>query len=216
MNVDTDVLAIGIDLETTGLTDSGPGGLYRGGRILEIGLMLVRPDLSVPATFQSAVRPDVPVGLLRDECKPVVREMHDASGLWAECETASPLRDLVVDALSWLAGHGVQRGELPLFGSSVHTDREWLKHGNAAELEAYAHYRNIDVSSVRELAACWYPGWVPDTRPRKAHRAVSDLQDTLGELRCYRDHLFRAAPRDVAAELDVEEEQAFMSMGGQQ
>ena len=212
----TDLLALGINLETTGLTDDQPGGLYRGGRILEIGLALVRPDLTIHAAWHQVIRPDVPVEILRAECLPVVREMHDASGLWTECEQGAPLADAVADALDWVAGHGVQRGELPLFGSSVHTDREWLKHGKAGEIERYAHYRNIDVSSVRELAACWYPGWVPDTRPRKAHRVLSDLQDTLGELRCYRDHLFRAAPRDVAAELDVEEEQAFMSMGGQQ
>lgn len=183
----TDFLALGIDLETTGLPDDQPGGLYRGGRILEVGLALVRPDLSIAAAWNSAIRPDVPVEILRAECLPVVREMHDASGLWAECEQGMSLADAVADALDWLAGHGVQRGELPLFGSSVHFDREWLKHGKAGEIDAYAHYRNIDVSTVKLLAAAWCPGWVPDLAPRRAHRGIPDLMDTLDELRAYRE-----------------------------
>ncbi len=198
MNVDTDVLAIGIDLETTGLTDSGPGGLYRGGRILEIGLMLVRPDLTMAATWQATVCPDVPVGLLRAECAAAVREMHDASGLWAECETGTPLRDLVVDALAWLTSTGVEAKTLPLLGSSVHFDREWLKHGKAPELEAHAHYQNVDVSTVRQLADAWYPGYEMGSRPVKAHRAIADLHDTLAELRFYRDLMFRDTPPAAA------------------
>lgn len=190
----TDFLALGINLETTGLTDDQPGGLYRGGRILEIGLALVRPDLTIHAAWHQVIRPDVPVEILRAECLPVVREMHDASGLWTECEQGAPLADAVADALDWLAGHGVQRGELPLFGSSVHTDREWLKHGKAGEIERYAHYRNIDVSTIKTLAAAWWPQWVPGLTPRKAHRVGPDILDSRDELICYRDRVFRRIP----------------------
>ena len=190
-----DLEAVGIDLETSGLVNGEPGGLYAGGWILEVGLAIVTADLEVRAVWHSPVHPGVGVDALRAECLPIVQEMHDASGLWDQCRTAPSLVEVQAAAVEWVNGTCVaDPRKLPLLGSSVHTDREWLKHGGCAQLASMFHYRNIDVSSVKELVRRLYPGWVPELRPRGAHRVVSDLLDTVDELRFYRDQVFVAVP----------------------
>jgi oligoribonuclease len=87
-------------------------------------------------------------------------------------------------------------GQAPLAGNSIHMDRFFLKFHMPA-LEAYLHYRNVDVTTLKELARRWNPK-VLEQAPRKsdAHRAMEDLRDSIAELRHYREQLVRlpAAP----------------------
>ena len=83
----------------------------------------------------------------------------------------------------------VPEGSSPLCGNSIHQDRRFLVR-YMQKLEAYVHYRNIDVSTIKELARRWYP---EDKAPIKQaeHQALSDVRESINELIWYRTHLFR-------------------------
>ena len=74
----------------------------------------------------------------------------------------------------------------PLCGNSVHHDRAFLYHG-MRDLHDFAHYRNIDVSTFKELFHRWYPGRVHPPEKAQSHRALADIRETVFELRYYRD-----------------------------
>ena len=94
----------------------------------------------------------------------------------------------------------------PLAGNTVHTDRAFLAR-DMAEFESYVHYRNVDVSSIKELVRRWYPR-VYYQSPAKSgnHRALADIQESIEELRYYRETVFVELPgpdsataKDIAA-----------------
>ncbi len=79
----------------------------------------------------------------------------------------------------------------PLAGNSVHQDRRFLS-AYMPQLEAHLHYRNVDVSTIKELVQRWYPEILPKL-PQKSqtHRALDDIKESIEELRYYREHVFR-------------------------
>ena len=83
----------------------------------------------------------------------------------------------------------VPEGSSPLCGNSIHQDRRFLVR-YMPKLESYVHYRNIDVSTIKELAKRWYPD---DKAPIKQaeHQALSDIRESINELIWYRQHIFR-------------------------
>ena len=87
--------------------------------------------------------------------------------------------------------HVAEAGAAPLAGNSVHADRTFLRRF-MPRLEQYVHYRNVDVSTVKELARRWYPDVAAATPVKTGnHRALADLHDSIAELRFYREQLFR-------------------------
>jgi oligoribonuclease len=80
---------------------------------------------------------------------------------------------------------------VPLCGNSIGTDRRFLARF-LPEIEEFLHYRSIDVSTVKELARRWYPEALA-AQPKKtgAHRALGDIQESVAELRYYRQTIFR-------------------------
>lgn len=192
-----------VDVETSGLDPET-------GSLLEIACLLVDKDLEpVGVAFHALVgqpaevldglarlgRPDSPEGDLPGVDRSAA-QMHRTSGLAGELAALGlqgeprPVAAVEADLLRWLADHRVDRAAVPLAGSTVSFDRAWLRRHMPA-VEAHAHYRNVDVSSVKELAA---RGVVPLTRwvvpdGGKTHRAAADLEASLEELRCYRDQL---------------------------
>jgi oligoribonuclease len=124
---------------------------------------------------------------------PIVQEMHAASGLIDDIErstlTTAEAEELVLD---WVKEHIPERGNAPLAGNSVHADRAFLRK-HMPDLEAWFHYRNVDVSTVKELARRWYPGAL-ENAPVKAgnHRALADIRESIAELRFYRETVFRS------------------------
>jgi oligoribonuclease len=124
-----------------------------------------------------------------------VRDMHASSGLTEEVRAATlTLADAEAQLLAYLAEHGVERGAAPLCGNSIATDRGFLARDMPA-LDAYLHYRMVDVSSIKELARRWYPP-VYYAKPAKglAHRALADIMESITELRYYRATLFAPDP----------------------
>jgi oligoribonuclease len=122
----------------------------------------------------------------------VVKEMHANSGLTdailaSEVSVAEAERQV----LDFVRRHVPTPRTAPLAGNTVHADRAFLRRYMPA-LEAYVHYRNVDVSTVKELARRWYPD-VLESAPEKAggHRALADIRESIEELRWFRQAIFR-------------------------
>lgn len=177
-----------VDLETTGLD-------ARLERVLEVGLVLTDDRLNVMSRTSTLIhqQPGWETRLI-----PLVREMHEKSGLIQAIYEAGADAPLKVDAESLLLGwlfdqmeaYGFTNGELPLGGSSVHFDRGFMELYFPALYRQF-HYRSIDVSTVKELCRRWYPDifkMAPAKQER--HRVIPDLDDTLAELRFYEDWMF--------------------------
>ncbi|WP_165986118.1 oligoribonuclease [Streptomyces sp. YIM 98790] len=124
----------------------------------------------------------------------VVRQMHTASGLLAELDAGTTLREAEDRVLEYLHRWVPEPGKTPLCGNSVGTDRGFLAR-DMPRLEQHLHYRIIDVSSVKELARRWYPKAYFNS-PQKAgnHRALADIRESIAELRYYREAVFVPPP----------------------
>ena len=96
--------------------------------------------------------------------------------------------------LSYVKQHVAEPRKVPLCGNSIATDR-WFIARDMPELDAYLHYRMVDVSSIKELARRWYPR-VYFASPGKhgGHRALADIKESVQELRYYREALFVPQP----------------------
>jgi oligoribonuclease len=114
---------------------------------------------------------------------------HEASGLLERVRASSvDCRKAEEEMLGFLSEH-CKKGESPLCGNSIWQDRRFLiKH--MPKLETFFHYRNIDVSSIKELVKRWYPT-LPAYKKKKAHLALSDIKESIKELRYYREKVFR-------------------------
>ncbi|HSV66903.1 MAG TPA: oligoribonuclease [Mycobacteriales bacterium] len=125
----------------------------------------------------------------------IVAAMHDRSGLTeavrASTVTLAQAERLVLD---YVRGHVPEPRSVPLCGNSIATDRSFIAR-DMRELDAFLHYRMVDVSSIKELCRRWYPR-VYYAQPPKglAHRALADIQESIRELRYYRQTVFVPPP----------------------
>ena len=78
----------------------------------------------------------------------------------------------------------------PMCGNSVHQDRRFMQK-YMPQLEAYFHYRNLDVSTLKELAKRWQPEVAKGVVKKGAHQALADIEESIEEMRYYRDHFLR-------------------------
>ncbi len=115
---------------------------------------------------------------------------HKASGLLGriktseyDCQTAEQM------TLEFVSSY-CRKGRCPLCGNSVWQDRRFLVKYMPC-LDEFLHYRNIDVSSIKELVKRWYPA-LPSFRKQKSHLALTDIRESIAELRYYRDRVFVA------------------------
>jgi oligoribonuclease len=116
------------------------------------------------------------------------RRHHQASGLLDRVKASSrPRRQAEAETLEFISRYS-KKGQSPLCGNSVWQDRRFLAKEMPA-LEGFLHYRNIDVSSVKELVKRWYPA-LPRFEKRKTHRAIMDIEESIQELRYYRENVF--------------------------
>jgi oligoribonuclease len=124
---------------------------------------------------------------------PIVQEMHAASGLIDDIRqsslSAARAEQVVLD---FVKEHVPEAGHAPLAGNSVHADRAFLRKHMPA-LESWLHYRNVDVSTVKELTRRWYPDTL-DQAPAKGgnHRALADIRESIAELKFYRQSVFKS------------------------
>jgi oligoribonuclease len=183
-----------IDLEMTGLDADRDV-------ILEIAVLVTDDDLAIVAEGPDLVV-HAPAEAL-DAMDPVVVKMHADSGLTkAVGETTLSVEQAGVAVLEFLRQHIPAAGTVPLCGNSIATDRRFLVK-YLPEVDAWFHYRCVDVSTVKELCRRWYPQAYKGA-PTKAggHRALDDIRESVAELAYYRSAIFLppAAPPDVPAE----------------
>ena len=123
---------------------------------------------------------------------PVVQEMHALSGLTdAVRKSAATVAEAERLALEFVKGHIPDPGQAPLAGNSIHADRAFLRR-HMPDLEAWFHYRNVDVSTIKELTRRWNPD-VLENAPEKGggHRALADILESINELKYYRETVFK-------------------------
>jgi len=122
------------------------------------------------------------------------REHHAASGLTARALTSSTsMAEAEAQTLAFVKTYCPERTS-PLCGNSIWQDRRFLAR-YMPQLEAYLHYRNIDVSTVKELVRRWYPHGPQPPEKKHAHLALGDIGESINELRFYRQHFFLAGSR---------------------
>jgi oligoribonuclease len=180
-----------IDCEMTGLDPARHV-------IVEIATLVTDDELRVVAEGPDLVVHATPEQLAQmDE---VVRAMHTRSGLLAAVEaSAVTLADAAAATLQFLRQHLPEPGTVPLAGNSIGTDRRFLAT-QMPEVEAWLHYRSVDVSTVKELCRRWHPE-VLTAAPSKhsTHRALDDIRESVAELDYYRTVLFTPRLPEPAA-----------------
>lgn len=184
------------DIETTGLDPETD-------LVLEMGFVITDLNLNVIDDYSTTVW-DTPTydqkwAAMKESGKDqFVVEMHEKSGLISQATMlgATPVC-AAQEVGDWLSGHGVRGAEEPLCGSSVHFDRTFLvREPYAVQINTRFTYRNVDVSSIKELCAAYAPDVTESLPPaRKLHRVLSDLEDTINEFRHYMTHFVGIDPK---------------------
>lgn len=119
------------------------------------------------------------------------RKQHGESGLIGRVRASTTDEGEAEQlTLEFLSQH-VAKGKSPMCGNSICQDRRFLARC-MPELEAYFHYRNLDVSTLKELGRRWYPEQVKGFNKSSTHLALQDIRDSIEELRFYRQRLFVA------------------------
>lgn len=170
-----------MDLEMTGLDPERD-------TILEIATLITTSNLDVVAEGPVlAIHHPEQVLAGMDDWN---REHHGASGLVERVrDSRCAMRAAEALTLEFVRRHIAERTS-PLCGNSIWQDRRFLAR-YMPELEAYLHYRNIDVSTVKELVRRWYPDGLQPPEKKHAHLALDDIRESIEELRFYRGHVFR-------------------------
>lgn len=170
-----------IDLETTGFAELSRQMVYRH-LILEIGVVVTDRDFNVLA--QKSVVVSHPIDTVRDRCDATVLLMHTNNGLLEEVERATvTLADAEFDILTWLVELGVAPKSSPLCGNGLQLDRSFIE-AQMPRLNEQLHYRNLDISSVKEFLKTISPAFEP--HKRRSHRALDDILESVDEARTYR------------------------------
>lgn len=123
-----------------------------------------------------------------------VTQMHTESGLISEIPNGVSATEAQTQVLEYVKQWVPSERTAPLAGNSIGTDRMFLLK-QMPELESHLHYRNVDVSSLKELARRWYPRTYFNM-PKKSggHRALADILESIQELRYYRETILVALP----------------------
>ncbi|MGC5258359.1 oligoribonuclease [Gordonia sp. DT218] len=175
-----------IDCEMTGLR-------LESDKLIEIAALVTDSELNVLGDGVDIVihASDDDLAAMPD----VVTKMHAASGLTDEVRASTvTVAEAERQVLDYIRTQVTTAGAVPLAGNSIATDRGFIAR-DMPELDAYLHYRMVDVSSIKELCRRWYPK-IYYGQPEKglAHRALADIRESIRELKYYRTAAFVAAP----------------------
>lgn len=179
--IKSDLNLVWLDCEMSGLDPERE-------RILEIAVLVTSPDLSV--------RVEGPVLVIHQE-QALLDAMdewnkgtHGRSGLIDKVKTSSlteaHAQAQIIDFLKTY----VRAGVAPMCGNSIGQDRRFLAR-YMPELESFFHYRNIDVSTLKELARRWSPNLLKGFQKKQRHTALEDVHESVDELAYYREHFIR-------------------------
>ncbi len=172
---------IWIDMEMTGLS---PGT----DRIIEVAIVITDSQLVTVAEAPVLVvhQPDAVLDAMDDWNK----STHARSGLIAKVKASTLADDQAEQAmLDFLLQH-VPKGASPMCGNSICQDRRFLARW-MPKLEAYFHYRNLDVSTLKELARRWKPELMKGVSKNGKHEALADVYESIEEMKYYRDNFIK-------------------------
>lgn len=176
-----DTNLIWIDLEMTGLEPKTDV-------ILEMATIVTDSQLNILAEGPvfAIKQPDDVLDNMSAWCI----EQHGKSGLTARCRASSvSLAEAEQQTIAFLSQY-VPAGKSPMCGNSIGQDRRFLVE-YAPALEAFFHYRNLDVSTVKELARRWNPEVLKQVQKSGSHLALDDIRESIAELVSYRTHFFK-------------------------
>ena len=184
-----------IDCEMTGL-DLGADAL------IEVAALVTDFDLNVLGEGIDVIIKPPDAAL--EQMIEFVRTMHETFRAAHELESGTTLADAEQQVLAYIKEHCPDGSRPPLAGNTVATDRSFLAR-DMVELESFLHYRIVDVSSIKELSRRWFPrAYFAAPTKRGNHRALADIQESIEELRYYREAVFVPPPGpDSAAAKEI-------------
>ncbi|KGJ73498.1 oligoribonuclease [Cryobacterium roopkundense] len=195
-----------IDCEMTGLdldTDE----------LVEIAVVITDYDLNVlDPGLDIIIKPDASA---LENMGDFVRNMHTTSGLIEEIPNGVSAAEAEFQVIEYILKFIPEDQKAPLAGNSIGTDRAFLTR-YMPRLDKHLHYRNVDVSSIKELARRWYPR-VYFNAPTKdgGHRALADILESIRELAYYRQTVFVADPGPSSDEAKTQSEDVVQNFGAQ-
>lgn len=174
-----------IDCEMTGLDLTADA-------LIEVAALVTDFDLNVLGEgIDLVIKP--PAEAL-EQMNDFVREMHEKSGLLHELDFGITEAEAEERVLAYIREHCPDNSRPPLAGNTVATDRAFLAR-DMPHLESFLHYRIVDVSSIKELSRRWFPrAYFQAPAKRGNHRALADIQESIEELRYYREAVFVPSP----------------------
>lgn len=172
---------IWIDLEMTGLDPNAD-------RIIEIATIVTNHQLEIIA--EGPVFAIQQPQELLDGMDDWNTRQHNKSGLVVRVQQSSVTEKHAQKQTIAFLQQYVDKGVSPMCGNSICQDRRFLAN-YMPELEAYFHYRHVDVSTIKELAKYWYPGTMASMNKKSEHLALSDIKDSINELKFYRNSIFK-------------------------
>jgi len=176
--IDKEKNLVWVDLEMTGLQD--------GHVIIEIASLVTDSDLN-----ELAVGPVIAIQRTEEELANINEwsmDQHTKSGLLKRVKESSITIDIADQITVNFLKEWVDEGKSPICGNSIATDRRFIRK-EMPSLDSYLHYRMIDVSTIKELATRWYEKLDPPSK-KSEHTALSDIRESIKELRWYREKVF--------------------------
>lgn len=172
---------IWIDLEMTGLNPSFE-------RIIEIAMIITNSNLDIIATSEViAIHQDDDILEKMDNWNKTV---HNKTGL-IEKVKKSIIKEFEAEKIMLdFLGKFVKKGLSPMCGNSVHQDRRFLQK-YMPDLESYFHYRNIDVSTLKELCKLWNKKIYKGINKKSSHKALDDIQESIEEMKYYKNNFLK-------------------------
>lgn len=184
-----DLRLVWLDLEMTGLDPEKE-------RIIEAAVVVTEPDLTVVA--------EGPVMVIHqsDELLNAMDKWntstHGKSGLTEKVKASTITEEQAEEQLLAFLQQHVPAGKSPLCGNTVGQDRRFLVK-YMPRLEAFFHYRNLDVSTLKELSLRWNPLVYRTFIKESRHEALADIYESIAELKHYREHFIRLDPPNLPA-----------------
>ena len=178
-------LMVWADCEMTGLDLAGDA-------LIEVAALVTDGELNVLGEgVDVVIRPsDEALVQMGD----FVRTMHATSGLLDQLAGGVTMAEAEERVLAYVREFVPEPRKAPLAGNTIGTDRAFLAR-DMPTFEAHVHYRNVDVSSIKELARRWFPrAYYSSPAKSGNHRALADVQESIEELRYYRDAVFVPRP----------------------
>ena len=170
-----------LDMEMTGLDPDGD-------RIIEMAMVVTNSELELVAESPSWAVHQTDAAL--DAMDEWNRKTHGRSGLIDRVRASTLVEaDVELVALEFLSRYSA-KGHSPMCGNSIGQDRRFMAR-HMPSLEAFFHYRNLDVSTLKELCRRWQPEIYKGFKKKGRHTALADIHESIDELKYYREHFLK-------------------------